>query len=424
MIQKKYIIVLFCLLMTSTFIYAQDEAEERNTSATRVTKDFNVGGITVLSRCSYTSSNVSPWYETAKGSIPLGTVVEGQIMKTNVGYLSFDLSGIPGDAKIISATMSIKSIDNKSITANYLDLYEAEPLPYDLLNENYWNKIKGTKIEEVAIKSSDRLAICDFKSSNLTEYIQKKIGNNKTVMFLDLRNKVVGGQGVSKLFGTNSSSLGMRVIYEIPDKPVNPNELCGITIEDKSSKLQKLTYDNCNLTIGSTSLLSSNVASVISKKKISFAGSGSVAGSAVLSVKTDTEIDVRALNIQGNTKVSMVAGESVVLKSGFSASKGTNVSIKIQPKNILKSQPVDTFLDLDIIQQDEVAVKVYPNPTEDVLNIVGADIERVDVYSMNGRLVKSVVNTSSVDFQNLPSGIYIVKIKTPSGIVTERVVKK
>ncbi len=53
---------------------------------------------------------------------------------------------------------------------------------------------------------------------------------------------------------------------------------------------------------------------------------------------------------------------------------------------------------------------IYPNPTPGILNINGlSESDRVDVYSINGQLKKSITNFKNpVNLENLPSGMYII----------------
>lgn len=62
-------------------------------------------------------------------------------------------------------------------------------------------------------------------------------------------------------------------------------------------------------------------------------------------------------------------------------------------------------------KSDEVFI--YPNPTNDIINVKGNNIKRIDVYNSTGQLLKSC-NTNMIDFSTLPSGIYFAKIYTNS----------
>ncbi len=57
-------------------------------------------------------------------------------------------------------------------------------------------------------------------------------------------------------------------------------------------------------------------------------------------------------------------------------------------------------------------INLFPNPSSNILNITGyGKIINIDFYTSNGRLLKSLSNSSNtVDISDLPSGIYFLKL--------------
>jgi Secretion system C-terminal sorting domain len=75
---------------------------------------------------------------------------------------------------------------------------------------------------------------------------------------------------------------------------------------------------------------------------------------------------------------------------------------------------------------EEFEIDVFPNPVSDQLFIESPhEIEEVMLYNALGQLVlrQSFQNENSVSLQleNMVSGIYFVKIKTPQGIITRKI---
>lgn len=74
-------------------------------------------------------------------------------------------------------------------------------------------------------------------------------------------------------------------------------------------------------------------------------------------------------------------------------------------------------------------IKLYPNPTEDVLTIESEDLPRVwflKVYDSLGKLVqtgKLENNNRTIDFRGLNPGIYFLVIETEEGAYLKKVVK-
>jgi len=69
---------------------------------------------------------------------------------------------------------------------------------------------------------------------------------------------------------------------------------------------------------------------------------------------------------------------------------------------------------------------VYPNPAKDVLRInTNETIEEINIYSVSGALVKTVINnTSSINISDFNKGMYLLFIKTDQGIKQSRFIKE
>ena len=63
--------------------------------------------------------------------------------------------------------------------------------------------------------------------------------------------------------------------------------------------------------------------------------------------------------------------------------------------------------------EEHTNFKVYPNPVQDILNIdVDRFIKEVQIYSLNGKLVRKIINLphNSLQVKELQAGTYILKI--------------
>lgn len=71
-------------------------------------------------------------------------------------------------------------------------------------------------------------------------------------------------------------------------------------------------------------------------------------------------------------------------------------------------------------------VMVFPNPANNVLNINSEEpISRVDVFNMQGQMVKSESgNVRFINIKELSSGMYLLKVSMSSGVVTQKIVKQ
>lgn len=73
-------------------------------------------------------------------------------------------------------------------------------------------------------------------------------------------------------------------------------------------------------------------------------------------------------------------------------------------------------------------VKVYPNPTVNVVNVEAEQMSHVEIYDNEGRVLQNRdtydVSRVTLDLSYYPSGIYYVRVHTPNGITIQKVVKR
>ena len=85
---------------------------------------------------------------------------------------------------------------------------------------------------------------------------------------------------------------------------------------------------------------------------------------------------------------------------------------------------VNAVPDWDGISENTLNANIFPNPTHDNITIQCEGMRQIKVYSMDGRLVKSLsVNGSNCLIEGLESGVYLVKIETSKGTFTRKIVK-
>ena len=83
--------------------------------------------------------------------------------------------------------------------------------------------------------------------------------------------------------------------------------------------------------------------------------------------------------------------------------------------------------DIGVDEEYALDVVLYPNPVNDVLHLECENMTGYDVYSYDGRLIKSSQtsdNEAVIDFSDFDSGAYLLKIKTIDGTFIRRVIKK
>ena len=111
-----------------------------------------------------------------------------------------------------------------------------------------------------------------------------------------------------------------------------------------------------------------------------------------------------------------------------------NAGNRVQRKSIyLNSSETNKNLQVDTLQEQlaDKKITVYPNPVEQKLfiSIENYEDENGNIYvvSLNGRIIKKVkINSekTDIDFSNLPTGTYIIKIQLESKTKEYTVIKK
>ncbi|RMA57756.1 discoidin domain-containing protein [Ulvibacter antarcticus] len=85
---------------------------------------------------------------------------------------------------------------------------------------------------------------------------------------------------------------------------------------------------------------------------------------------------------------------------------------------------------LDVNASELDAVSIFPNPTQNTINIVSpnAALTGIEIFDLRGRSVKRVTITSEttqrIDISNLESALYFVKISSENGLITKRIIKQ
>tara|TARA_R100001079_G_scaffold102240_1_gene67571 strand:- start:638 stop:1174 length:537 start_codon:yes stop_codon:yes gene_type:complete len=65
---------------------------------------------------------------------------------------------------------------------------------------------------------------------------------------------------------------------------------------------------------------------------------------------------------------------------------------------------------------------IYPNPTKDIVNIVGKDFS-IKVYNISGELIIAEDNPTTIDLSNNASGMYTLHIQSNNNIIIKKIIK-
>ena len=115
----------------------------------------------------------------------------------------------------------------------------------------------------------------------------------------------------------------------------------------------------------------------------------------LLSISMFSQVNVFSVNSGGNLKSSV----------GIPLGEGTNTGI-------ISIINTDGTIDVQYINEN-VNIKIFPNPTTDYINIQSDEDVNYSLLDMSGKLVLSG-NEKLVNVSNLKNGLYILMIKGKS----------
>lgn len=85
-----------------------------------------------------------------------------------------------------------------------------------------------------------------------------------------------------------------------------------------------------------------------------------------------------------------------------------------------------TLLSVENLNENN-KISIYPNPVKNILNIKTQQELAVSIYNILGKKVLSNTinsNTNTINVANLSKGVYLIKLKSPQGTITKKLIKQ
>ena len=156
------------------------------------------------------------------------------------------------------------------------------------------------------------------------------------------------------------------------------------------------------------------------------------------SVYEEFEIDVVACPENGGTAIGSGTyhfGEFANLSAtanenyqfvGWTNQEGDTISNESEYAHMIARGGLITahFVSIEAVDEmEETALILWPNPASQTVYIDGIGFAEVKVYNFLGQLVKET-KENVIDLSAQEAGTYILKVITPSGVVTKQIIKK
>lgn len=147
--------------------------------------------------------------------------------------------------------------------------------------------------------------------------------------------------------------------------------------------------------------------------------SDAIVDSALLISNSEASMyDVACDSANGFTTVGVFSGDS--LRTSINILFNPNAD-SLKTQNFL-SHYFEYFVGID--NQKISEVKVYPNPATDVLTIDLNGIEKIEIYNLQGKLVEKEFYKNKILINQLPSGMYLLKVNTLNKNYVTKFIKK
>jgi hypothetical protein len=87
--------------------------------------------------------------------------------------------------------------------------------------------------------------------------------------------------------------------------------------------------------------------------------------------------------------------------------------------------PIINSIQQPLINPRANTISAFPNPVKDFLQFKGENINKVEIISSNGSILRKNQGSKAIDMSSLPSGIYYLKVTVENGAVEYvKIVKK
>ncbi len=104
-----------------------------------------------------------------------------------------------------------------------------------------------------------------------------------------------------------------------------------------------------------------------------------------------------------------------------------NQDLEPMPENIVFDLIIPFEVVTSVVEEDEMEVSLFPNPTADFLQVSSQSIlQQINVFDLTGRIVLERGlngNAERIDLSGLPAGTYIVRVSANDGEHTSKVIK-
>lgn len=269
-------------------------------------------------------------------------------------------------------------------------------------------------------KLGGQLFRSDLDGSSIDSLGALKYRTNTKMISTD---SLIYGISVSQIFGINPFDGEIRIFEDLQSEPdfgydvvANPAFLNGnifLATQQGGPDLGGtiLKWTNQDPEVNDTSTKSSQTSSEIVLSDLFTDPEGD-------RLTYDYEFDSDALSMsESNGKLTLIPLQSSEVKIKITANDGW-VGYKSVSINL------GTVLSVLDKKENPNNLLIYPNPTNSILNLGLKTVELVEIFTMNGKLIKSYKNPGDkINISSLNDGVYLLRCLIDGDLYSQKIIK-
>ncbi|HFG0577305.1 TPA: leucine-rich repeat domain-containing protein [Flavobacterium psychrophilum] len=235
-----------------------------------------------------------------------------------------------------------------------------------------------------------------------------------------------GAAEIPEIVTYNSKNYNVTAIGESAFE--HCNNLTSVTIPNSVTAIEKYTFYNCNAL---TSVTIPNSVTAIGNS--AFDGCMGLTSVTIPNSVTAIGEDAFAGCSSLRTVNCHITSPLVINENVFDAVSQSNCALNVPTGTQAVYQAAAVWKDFSPISANllsnhsfaiESALKIYPNPVSEILNIAlqeGLQLEKVNFYNTLGQLIKTT-NHSEINVSSFAKGNYFVEVMTNQGKATKTII--
>jgi pectate lyase len=343
----------------------------------------------------------------------------GNYMTGQKRFVAYGASGYPDatvDFDAYIATSRDETLSSSIVSAYGANTYNNFDTDPDLMYTYSADSPETAK--EKVLEFAGRMNGGDFNwaFNNATDDASYEVNTGLKAALVDYRTSLVSVQGDSTAQGGDDPGGS-----DNPGGDTLGDLIQNFTLSGKTSTFYNITgnLSDSKGTVNYNGLTLTQCLKIESTTNISFTTTDEA--TLTLVFNSDFSGKIKVNNVSYNATSGIL---SIIIQAGsYEITKAETANLYYMGIAYNNSRSTDNA---SIYLSDAHSPTIYPNPVIDILTINSSErVERVEIYSLTGTLVKNAgSNTSTINMNELSHGSYLIRIVTEQGVFKQTIIKK